>query len=120
MSRYDDKKTLLNENELYKEIFRDRGVSRIRHFGTPNMSHPKLEDIRNLKRVPYVWKSNDRLSNIAYEFYGDSSLWWIIAWYNQVPTEHHISEGQTIRIPLPLEEIRRILINSDSMASDNG
>jgi hypothetical protein len=32
-------------------------------------------------------------------------MWWLIGWYNQKPTEAHFKIGDTVLIPLPLEEI---------------
>ena len=115
MSRYDEKTIFLNDNELYKEILKDRGVNHNRHYGTANLRHPTYKETQTLDEVRYVWKSNDSLTNLAYEFYNDPKLWWIIAWYNQTPTEHHIKEGQVVLIPTPLNKIISILKNTDSI-----
>ena len=44
----------------------------------------------------------DRLDTIAYKFYGDPMLWWVIAAVNdleRVPTD--LNTGQVLRIPSP-------------------
>ena len=47
----------------------------------------------------------DRYFKLAYEYYGDSKLWWVIAWYNQKPSEADVKNGDTIFIPLPLDKV---------------
>jgi len=35
-------------------------------------------------------------------------MWWVIAWFNKLPTESHIKLGDVIYIPMPLNEILKI------------
>ena len=52
--------------------------------------------------ITYEVADNDRIDTIAYRFYGDPILWWVIAIANGLellPTD--ISVGQTLRIPAP-------------------
>jgi len=52
--------------------------------------------------VSYVVTSIDRIDTLAYTFYGDHRLWWVIAVANDMellPTA--LSAGNTIRIPSP-------------------
>ena len=53
----------------------------------------------------YVWKTGDRYYTIANKFYGDSRLWWAIAWFNQKPTEGHINQGDLLYIPKPIGKL---------------
>ena len=101
----------LNNEEIYKEHFRARGVKFINHYPTANLAHPTDEQILALERVPHVWTVGDRYYKLANKFYGDSTLWWIIAWYNQKPTEAHVAIGDTIYVPLPLHKILAFLRN---------
>lgn len=42
----------------------------------------------------------DRLDLIAYDFYGDSTLWWIIAMANDLPGDSlYLEVGTQLRIP---------------------
>ena len=47
----------------------------------------------------------DRFDLLAHQYYGDSELWWVIAWYNQTPTESHVELGDVLQIPLPLHKV---------------
>lgn len=46
-------------------------------------------------------KYGDRLDLYAQQYYGDSTLWWIIAKANGLPGDsYYINTEQTIRIPI--------------------
>ena len=32
-------------------------------------------------------------------------LWWVLAWYNEKPTESHFEVGGVVLIPTPVEEV---------------
>ena len=100
--RYTFRKKVINRLSMYREHFIARGLSMLEHFETPNMTYPTASDVRNMTIVKRVWKQGDRYYKLAYEHYGDPSLWWLIAWYNQAPTESHLTFGQIVRVPLPL------------------
>ena len=53
----------------------------------------------------HVWKTGDRYYKLSKQYYGDPTYWWLIAWYNQKPTEADIDLGDIIYIPLPFEKI---------------
>lgn len=47
-----------------------------------------------------VTQTGDRLDSIANQFYGDSSLWWIVATANNIhKASFAIAEGTTLRLP---------------------
>ena len=85
-----------------------RGVKKIQQYSTPKMKYPSPQAIAdNIERVPHVWKSRDMYWKLAAEYYGDSQLWWVIAWFNQKPTEVQCKNGDLIMIPFPLERLYR-------------
>jgi|TARA_R100000030_G_scaffold60430_1_gene45605 hypothetical protein len=47
----------------------------------------------------YQTTVNDRLDNLAFSFYEDSSLWWIIAKANGIKGKTVLDPGIMIRIP---------------------
>lgn len=84
MSRYD-----------FLPTYKSDGV---RYFAIPKM--PDLEDyFDDILYDEYVWKNNDRLDKVAYKFYNDEKLWWVIAWFNHVPDEALITSGRVVLIP---------------------
>lgn len=68
---------------------------------------------RTLKNIPksdtdiYIaTQGGDRLDTIAYQFYGDSSLWWIIASANNIhDATFAVKEGTILRVPENYNEI---------------
>ena len=103
--RYAGRTRLYNEDPLYKEIMENRGVKRILQYTTPVFRHPTVEEMTNLQLIPHLWKVGDRYWKLANSSYGDPQLWWVIAWFNQMPTEAFIRYGDVIQIPHPLEKM---------------
>ena len=46
----------------------------------------------------FIATEGDRCDNLAYRFYGDSTLWWFIARVNNLTT-NNIPAGTSLRIP---------------------
>ena len=57
--------------------------------------------------VYVIAADGDRLDNLAYQFYGDSSLYWIIASANpdQIYNSLYPVLGTQLRIPFPVQKI---------------
>ena len=108
MSRL-DRMVVRNAHELYEEMFRQRGVKFIDQFPTPNMHHPTAAQVANIEMVTHIWKVGDKFFKLAHEHYGDSRLWWIIAWFNQLPTDSHVEMGSVVNIPVPLGDALSVL-----------
>lgn len=108
-SRYDNRDIVINDEEQYETTFKDRDVNFIRQYTTPKLKYPTAEEISQLNLIGHIWAIGDRFYKLAYQFYGDSELWWIIAQYNRLATESHISVGDTIYVPLPLNKILKFL-----------
>ena len=104
-SRYDNRMAAINNLEMYKSLFKKRGVKFIKQYKSPKMYYPTDREMSRLRDIDYTWKMGDRFYKLATEYYNDSTLWWIIAWYNQKPTESHVSTGDVLQIPLPLDAI---------------
>jgi len=52
------------------------------------------------KDIYIVTQTGDRLDTLANQFYGDSSLWWIIATSNNIhDATFSVSDGTILRIP---------------------
>ena len=103
--RYQNKQTLLIANEIYHKTFIDRGVNFIEIEQVPDLQYPTIQQIAQLEVVGHPWRVGDRLYKLAHKYYGDSKLWWIIAFFNKKPTEAHFNLGDVVNIPLPLEDV---------------
>ena len=100
--RYNNRSKRNNAEEVYDELFESRGVTNIDHYVTPEFERIEMSDRISLENVLHVWSTGDRYWKLASKYYGDSTLWWLIAWYNRKPTEAHVELGDSIAVPLPL------------------
>tara|TARA_Y100000310_G_scaffold98156_1_gene95849 strand:+ start:17903 stop:18241 length:339 start_codon:yes stop_codon:yes gene_type:complete len=104
-SRYETRYIAENTNPLYDEFFKDRGVRGVVQYRSPQLLHPTPEQIANLSIVGHIWTLGDRYWKLAFKHYGDAELWWVIAWFNQAPTEAHLDLGDVIEVPFPLDRV---------------
>lgn len=108
-SRYDDKILGVNRTEQYQEILEEKNLNQITHYFTPTLRHPTATEVATLEIIQHEWKTGDRYYKLAKQYYNDSKLWWVIAHFNQKPTEFDVTIGQTIDIPLPLDKTLKLL-----------
>ena len=109
MARNKNDRILTNSSEYYKPLREKRKVRAISHYETPRVYNPDVIDRSFVSSQSHIWKYGDRYYNLAFEYYGDPTLWWIIAWYNGYPTEASIENGSVIEIPINLEQVTRVL-----------
>lgn len=65
--------------------------------------YPKIpENINDLFIVP---SETDYLDSLAYKFYKDSTLWWVIAQANGIKATLKAPTGMQIRIPQNIQQI---------------
>ncbi len=111
MGRLDDRLIILNSLDFYEPILQEKNLDFIRHYGTPNLQYPNSEQMSDLNMVRHIWKRGDKLFKLAHQHYGDSRLWYVIAWFNKRPTEAHYKYGDVILVPHPLSLVRKYLKN---------
>ena len=104
VSRYEGEEVLLNDNKKYANMLDKRDVNNIVHYETPKLKTLEPVDYSRLKRVSHIWTLGDKYYKLAYRFYQDPTLWWLIAWFNQKPTDAHLKEGDPVFIPIPVED----------------
>ena len=83
--RYAGRYVFVNDSDRYKDIRYQNDIKILRQYSTPEISNP----LRNSGNVT------------------DQQYWYIIARFNNKPTEGHIKKGDIIRIPVPLENFLR-------------
>ena len=112
-SRYDGRLTVTNRHNLYKRKLKERGLSRFRHFVSPKFRNIEQEDLEEIETIELLWHPGDRLYKLAHRYYGDSTYWWIIAWFNEKPTDFHFTPGDPVGIPVPLERMLALFSEGD-------
>ena len=104
--RMGNRKIYHNSKKIYEHLRKQRGISKaIRHYGTPDLKELTTEEISTLDVIRVEWSVGTKLYKLAHEHYNDSKLWWVIALFNQKPTDSHFSNGDVVYIPLPLERV---------------
>ena len=111
MSRYIKTKTATNKSETYtqSEIMENRGLKKIVQYKTFKFTKFTEEQWEEVPFQKHYWTNGDRYWKLANTFYGDPTLWWVIARWNFKPTESHLNEGDEIRIPLDLKRVLDII-----------
>ncbi len=107
MSRYIDYTKAINNLDRYKDILEKRGVKKIIQYRTRTMKH---FDIESLHYVEKSWTDGDSYWKLSNEFYGDPQYWYVIARFNNKPTEAHIKIGESIMIPLNLSAALQVVV----------
>ena len=110
-NRYFDRQIIRNDDDNYRREFLDnkRDANVINHYDTAVFRYPTTEEISELQIVEVIWASSSRLFKLADKYYKDPALWWVIAMFNQKPTEAHFEPGGTVYVLLHLEQVLRIM-----------
>jgi nucleoid-associated protein YgaU len=104
--RYKNQRVFINDSEAYIRYLKGRGLKQIKQYSTPKMFYPRdVNSAANFDTLKHIWGTGDKYFKLADEYYQDPTMWWVIAFYNQKPTEFHIKLGDVIFIPVPLESI---------------
>ena len=103
--RYGRRNKIRNVYPQYSRFLDKRGRFGITHFSTPVSKKIDYSELEHLNVVSHIWTVGDRFYKLAHHYYGNSTVWWIIAQLNQKPTEAHCQLGDPIRIYMPLQEV---------------
>lgn len=111
MSNVRNEKNGIVENDVrhYRQIVDKRGVKVIEHYGTPILKHPSISERASVNVDRHVWAYGDRFYKLAHQYYGDVDFWWVIAWWNGMPTEGTVKTGDLLDIPLSLKDALEVL-----------
>tara|TARA_R110000822_G_scaffold41675_1_gene113418 strand:+ start:844 stop:1182 length:339 start_codon:yes stop_codon:yes gene_type:complete len=104
-SRYKYRPIAKNKSSRYKRMLKNRGVASISQYRTPSFSYPPPEVRARIKTVNHVWTLGDHFYKLSYKYYGNPTYWWVIGFYNQLPTEELLEYGDIIRVPISLEQV---------------
>lgn len=104
MSRYTNVTRTNDDSDFYSPLTQKRGLKSIQQMQTVVIKNPQIFERIALSTDTHIWKYGDRFYKLAFNYYGDPNLWWVIAWYNGYPTEANVKLGDVLEIPLNLEE----------------
>ena len=100
-----NKRRGLTRNNLRKNQLAARGLREIVQNQKLQLNVLTDEERLEFDETVHIYKAGDRLYKISYDYYGDTQFWWVIAWYNRLPTDFHIRIGDNLLIPRPLDKV---------------
>ena len=84
---------------FYSETLKKRNKKIIKYYASPKFAELTPEMIDNSDYDVIIWSHGDTFYKLAEEYYGLASQWWIIAYFNQKPTEKFCNLGDQVLIP---------------------
>tara|TARA_R110000824_G_scaffold174112_8_gene352212 strand:+ start:5469 stop:5792 length:324 start_codon:yes stop_codon:yes gene_type:complete len=107
MSRYKARVIATNDLLIYKKVLEERGVKRIKQYKTGVLKH---FDEETVDYISYIWKQGDTFWKLSETMYTDPQYWYVIARFNNAPTEAHIKIGDEIKIPINLTTALQVVV----------
>jgi nucleoid-associated protein YgaU len=84
---------------MFKQIKTLRKLNSVNIYSSPKFNKLTDEMLGSIDFDAHTWTRGDSFYRLAHTYYGDSRYWWIIAMFNNTPTEHHIQFGDQILVP---------------------
>lgn len=100
--RYDGREILTLDEERFPTVLKRRLRTSVRHYDTNRFNSPTEEEKGLLSGDIHIWGTGDKFYKLSLKYYGTIEDWYIIAMFNNKPTEFHVKEGDEIQIPFPL------------------
>jgi len=104
-SRYINTPFFVNNYAIYENELEERGLKAINQYTTVEFAQLKENQKGSLVEQKIFWEYGDRLDKLSSRAYKDPQYWWIIARYNNKPTDAHFERGDEVLIPQPLSLI---------------
>ena len=88
-----------------------RKIRANRYYGTSRANFKIYKAVKEniIAHEVIFLKQGQRLDHIAYAFYKDSSLWWVIAAASGIGWGLQVPAGTTLKVPTELNEVFNIL-----------
>ena len=95
--------TVIVDHKLREKIFSRMNVKEVTQTEALRLNDLTEDDLStNFTYVEKIIGQGDRMYKFAFDVYGDPDYWWIIAWFNNKPTDAHCKIGEVLYVPLPL------------------
>jgi hypothetical protein len=99
------RQNILADSKLRDNIFDRINRDKVIQTTRLRLNEPTEQELRTeLNTIEKIFSIGDRMYKYAYEIYGSVDYWWIIAWFNNKPTDAHIKVGEVIHVPVPLDK----------------
>jgi hypothetical protein len=108
-SRYTNTRKIINNTDLYKQVFRDKKIKNITQYSTYNFGNLQNIDEYNLETVFHEVQPFEKLYMISQKYYGSPEYGWLICYTNKISNEMLIQDGQGLLIYLPLISVLELV-----------
>ena len=107
MSRYSKGDIATNDLLMYKDTLEKRGVDKIKQYRTQRL---KNRNTNGIEYFNHIWRDGDQFWKLSDKFYGSPDHWYVIAKFNNAPTEAHVAVGDRIKIPIDLAIALQVVV----------
>lgn len=97
MPKFKEKNIGILSNQLYFDVFEERGVKSLRIRKTVDFKNLKGREFDILSE--HVWTHGDSLLKLSFKFFGKQDFWWVIGLVNNKPTDAHYKIGDIVYLP---------------------
>ena len=102
VSRYKFVEQVANDLEEFEDLLEVRKKMFIVQHKTKTLKNITPAEMSQVYSIHHLWKMADRYWKLSNKYYNDPKYWWVIAEWNQRPTEALIDVGEIILVPTPL------------------
>ena len=105
MPKYTGQQEVINDIEEYEFLKEKRGLKEIRQNEAIVFQRGFKRSMFNVRK--HIWSQGDRMYKLSATYYGDIKYWWLIALWNNCPTDSDYYYGQEVEIPGPIDILYR-------------
>lgn len=91
------------KNETYRRLLKQKDKKNIYLHSTPVYKFDDTDKDIDFTFTEVYWAESDRLYKLSNQYYNTPEFWWVIAFFNQKPTDADYGVGDLVLIPTPLE-----------------
>lgn len=106
--RYDGRELRTISRRNHKHLLKKRRLDFAQLHETAKMNPVFEEDKAFISADLVTWKSGDKFYKLALRYYGNMEDWWVIALFNNKPTDFHVKVGDRILVPYPPEAVKEL------------
>ena len=114
-NRNDYRDIVINDKELREKIHDRKFVEEVKILTRIQHNVIVREDRKELgiTHIKEFYDVGTKMYKLAHKHYGSPDYWWLIAWYNNKPTDNHFNPGDPIYVPFPLDVILSFATRED-------
>jgi len=106
--RYANRTKKIIDRKRHKHLLKKRNLDFAEIYESAKFKFLTDDEKSLISSDVMIWQFGDKMHKVALEYYGNMDDWWVIALFNNTPTEHHIKAGDEIYIPYPLHLVKEL------------